>query len=222
MTTRQSIKSNATIRVAIVDDHRLILDGLASRLNDPETGLEIAATETSWASLVGNAGFPFDVVVLDLHLEDGIPIGTKLRALATMGSAGVVMSRHADSASVAAAMRAGAFGFVPKSESADELISAIWAAANSVEHVPARLASEVAHYRATPDARLGKQEQRAIQFYASGRTVKEVAAEMNTTEETVKSYIKRGRRKLSDVGVDGSTRQLLRKYGVSQGWVSPE
>lgn len=37
------------IRVALVDDHQLVLDGLAVRLHDPENGLSIVAIETSWS-----------------------------------------------------------------------------------------------------------------------------------------------------------------------------
>src|ERR1700709_410540 len=132
------------IRVAIVDDHRLVLDGLAARLHNPDDGIAIVITETSWAGLIGHRDFPVDVVVLDLHLEDGIPVGTKLRALGTIGTAAVVMSRHADSASATAALRAGAMGFVPKTESAAELAAAIRSAAAGPQPLSAPLAEEIA------------------------------------------------------------------------------
>jgi hypothetical protein len=45
---------------------------------------------------------------------------------------------------------------------------------------------------------------------------------METTEETVKSYIKRARRKFREVGVDVGTRILLRRYGIREGWLTPE
>jgi hypothetical protein len=45
---------------------------------------------------------------------------------------------------------------------------------------------------------------------------------MGTTDETVKSYIKRGRRKYRQVGVDIGTRSLLRQHAVREGWLSPE
>lgn len=184
--------------------------------------MHVVATETTWAGLMGHPEFPVDVVVLDLHLEDGIPVGTKLRALGTIGTAAIVMSRHADSASITAAMRAGAMGFVPKTESASELIAAIRSAATSTQHLSEPLAQAIARFTATPDPGLGKQEQRALVLYASGRSIKEVAQEMATTEETVKSYIKRGRRKYREVGVDVGTRILLRRHGVREGWLTPE
>jgi two-component system, NarL family, uhpT operon response regulator UhpA len=215
-------QSKAAIRVAIVDDHRLVLDGLSARLHDPAHGISIVIAETSWAALIAHPKFPVDVVVLDLHLEDGIPVGTKLRALGTIGTAAIVMSRHADSASVTAAMRAGAMGFVPKTDSAAELAKAIRKASDSTPHLSAPLKKAIEGFAATPDPGLGRQEQRALVLYASGRSIKEVATEMKTTEETVKSYIKRGRRKFREVGVDVGTRILLRRHGIREGWLTPE
>ena len=211
----------SSIRVALVDDHRLVLDGLVARLAQRTSGLDVVAAESSWADLMDNPEFPFDVVVLDLHLEDNIPIGTKLRALQAAGVSSVVMSRHADSGSINAAIQAGAMAFVAKTETADELIRAIKSAAERERHLPAHVATVLASFRATPDAGLGRQEQRALVLYAGGRSIKEVADEMSTTEETVKSYIKRGRRKYKQVGVDIGTRVLLRRHGAHEGWMTP-
>ena len=220
MATPVSRRERASqIRVAIVDDHRLFLDGLATRLSQPSTGISVVATEATWAGLMAHAEFPVDVVVLDLHLEDNIPIGTKLRALASTGSAAVVMSRHTDQASVTAALTAGALGFVAKTEGADELIAAIYAAVESEQHLSSGLAESVATYTPAPDAGLGQRELNALVLYAGGRSIREVAVEMRTTEETVKSYIKRGRRKYKDVGVDVGSRILLRRHGVREGWI---
>jgi len=210
------------VRVALVDDHRLVLDGLTARLDQRSTGVTVVAAVASWAALLAEPGFPFEVVVLDLHLDDNIPIGTKVRALQAAGSSAVVMSRHADSGSINAAINAGAMAFVPKTESAEELIAAIKAAADRQQHLPAHVASVLAGFRATPDAGLGRQEQRALVLYAGGRSIKEVAVEMTTTEETVKSYIKRARRKYRMVGVDVGTRVLLRRHGIREGWIAPE
>ena len=113
-------------------------------------------------------------------------------------------------------------GIIPKTESAGELARAIRAAARSRQHLSAPLAEAIAGFAASPDPGLGRQEQRALVLYASGRSIKEVAAEMKTTEETVKSYIKRGRRKFREIGVDVGTRILLRRYGLREGWLTPE
>ncbi|HEV7949007.1 MAG TPA: response regulator transcription factor [Glaciihabitans sp.] len=212
----------ALIRVAIVDDHRLVLDGLTARLNAPDTGINVVASETTWGGLITHPEFPTDVVVLDLRLEDGIPVGTKVRALTAIGSVTVVISRHADTASITTALQAGALGFVAKTESVTELVEAIRAAAAHKQHLSDPLRAALADFTPTPDPGLGRQELRALVLYAGGRSIKEVAYDMETTEETVKSYIKRGRRKYREIGIDVGTRILLRRHGIREGWLSPE
>lgn len=203
------------IRVAVLDDHRIVAEGMAALL--ARSGVEVVITASTWGELVGDPAMPVDVAVLDLHLGDGILIGTKVRALGTMGTASVVVSRHADARSVGSAMRAGAHAFVAKGDSPDELVAAIRLAASGQTHL-AEHRSDALVERADPG--LGRQEERALVLYAGGLSIREVAAEMDTTEETVKSYIKRGRRKFRDVGVDIGTRVLLRGYALREGWLT--
>ena len=210
------------IRVALVDDHQLVLDGLSSRLAHKPFGISVVAAESRWTDLMTHPEFPVDVVVLDLHLDDNIPIGTKLRALHSAGIPAVIMSRHSDGATVNAAMQAGALGFVPKTDSAEDLVTAIHSAAASTRHLSAHLASTLADFSSPPDAKLGRQEQNALVLYATGRSIREVAEKMGTTEETVKSYIKRARRKYRDIGLDLGTRELLRRHAAREGWLAPE
>ena len=45
---------------------------------------------------------------------------------------------------------------------------------------------------------------------------------MATTDQTAKSYIKRGRRKYRLAGVDLGTKVLLRRHAIREGWIPPE
>ena len=211
-----------SIRVAIVDDHQLVVDGLVAHLRASHDGIEVAIGESSWAGLLGNSEFPVDVVVLDLNLDDNVSIGAKVRALSATGASTIVMSRHAEPSSVHGAIRAGALAFVPKTESADELVRAIKSAAAGQRYENGPLAGALSSDGKTLEPGLGRQELRAIMLYASGRSIREVAGDMGTTEETVKSYIKRARRKYRDIGVDLGTKILLRRHGIREGWLTPE
>lgn len=223
VTAQQPGAEHATrrVRVALLDDHRLVLDGLKARLEQGGE-FDVPISASTWAELMDHPEFPVDVVVLDLFLDDRIPVPAKLRALSAAGAMTVVMSRHADAASITSAIRAGALAFVPKTETAEELIHAIRSAAAGRSYLSKPLAATLAAYTPPEDPRLGAQEQRALLLYARGNTIREVAEEMNTTEETVKSYIKRGRRKYRRVGVDLGTRVLLRRHAVREGWLAPD
>jgi DNA-binding NarL/FixJ family response regulator len=212
------------VRVALVDDHVLLLDGLSARLSRPRTGVEVVATSPTWNGLIRDDRFPdaFDVVVLDLALRDDVPVAQKIRTLAGVGLTSVLLSTHADASTIHGAMRAGASAVVPKAESSEELIATIHAAADGTPRQTALVQQAMQDFHAEEDPRLGQQEQRALVLYAGGRSIRDVAEAMSTTEETVKSYIKRARRKYLHAGTDLGTKVLLRRHAIRHGWIAPE
>jgi two-component system uhpT operon response regulator UhpA len=219
---RRGTPRERPIRVAVVDDHRLVLDGIVAHLSPRRLGIDVVVSESTWGGLLSHSEFPVDVVVLDLNLGDNIPVGTKIRALNAAGSRTVVISRHADPSTIYSAVEAGAMAFVPKTEAADELIAAIRSASNGKTYENRPLVDALEGIHSPTDPGLGRREHRALVLYASGHTIKEVANDMGTTDETVKSYIKRARRKYRDAGIDLGTKILLRKHGIREGWLPPE
>ncbi len=214
-------RETSPIRVAILDGHGLVVDGLRARLSEKSLGITVVIAEQQWAALVSHPEFPVDVVVIGFHCDDREEISRKISVLES-SSAVVVISRHADSASVNVAFRAGALGFVPKTDSAEELILAIRSAAGGEQYLSPQLRIALAEFAAEPQVTLGRQELRSLVLYAGGRSMKEVATDMDTTEETVKSYVKRARRKYRQIGVDLGTRVLLRNHAVREGWIVPD
>jgi two-component system, NarL family, uhpT operon response regulator UhpA len=212
-------ESTAPVRVAVVDDHRLIVDGLTAVLERCD-GLTVEASAASWAELMAHPALPVDVAVVDLHLDDGILIGAKIRALRAMGSSVVVISRHFDSASVNSALQAGALAFVAKADAAAELIDAVRSAAAGEPHRSSRRDTAEVGAGVQEAAGLGGREERALVLYAGGLSFAETAEQMATTVETVKSYIKRARRKYRGVGVELGTRAALRDHARRQGWLA--
>ena len=210
------------IRVALVDDHRLLVEGLAARLSAPRAHIEVVAALTDWDGLLEHPAFPVDVVVVEFALEDEVPFEAKVQHLGELGIAAIALARNRDAATVHAALTAGALTLVPKSEPADQLVAAVHAAADGrAYHSPAvQEALDAWANRADPN--LGRQELLALQLYAQGRSVHEVAVHMATTDQTAKSYIKRGRRKYRMAGVDLGTKVLLRRHALREGWIPPE
>ena len=212
--------SSDAIRVAVLDDHRLVAEGIAALIDG--NGIDVELIAASWSELIEHPSMPVDVAIVDLHMRDGILISTKVRALGTMGSATVVISRHTDASSVTAAIRAGAHAFVAKADHGHELVAAVAAAARGARHLADHHEAVVAESSSTANPGLGRQEERALVLYAGGHSILDVAADMQTTEETVKSYIKRARRKYRDVGIDIGTRALLRRHAAREGWFGKE
>jgi DNA-binding NarL/FixJ family response regulator len=210
------------IRVALVDDHRLLVEGLAARLSAPRAHIEVVAALTDWDGLLAHPAFPVDVVVVEFGLEDDVPFETKVQQLADVGVSAVALARNRDAATVHAALTAGAITLVPKSEPADQLVAAVHAAADGRAHHSPAVQDALDAWANRADPNLGRQELTALQLYAQGRSVHEVALHMATTDQTAKSYIKRGRRKYRVAGVDLGTKVLLRRHAIREGWISPE
>ncbi|GAA4737366.1 response regulator transcription factor [Amnibacterium soli] len=210
------------IRVALVDDHRLLVEGLAARLSAPRAHIEVVAALTDWDGLLGHPAFPVDVVIVEFALEDEVPFEAKVQHLGELGVAAIALARNRDAATVHAALTAGALTLVPKSEPADELVAAVHAAADGRAHHSPAVQEALDAWANRADPNLGRQELLALQLYAQGRSVHEVAQHMATTDQTAKSYIKRGRRKYRLAGVDLGTKVLLRRHALREGWIAPE
>jgi len=222
MTTAGAESRRRRIRVALLDDHLLLVEGLAARLSAPRARIDVVAALTDWQPLLEHPELPVDVVVVEFGLEDDVPFETKVQQLGALGIAAVALARTRDAATVHAALSAGALTLVPKSDPAEHLVAAVHAAADGrAQHSPAvQEALDAWANRADPT--LGRQELTALQLYAQGRSVHEVALHMATTDQTAKSYIKRGRRKYRAAGVDLGTKLLLRRHAIREGWIPPE
>lgn len=212
------------VRVAVVDDFQMIVDGLISHLSthDIDIDIDVVISATSWDELTNHPEYPVDVTVLDLNLGDHIRIETKVRALTAAGSAVILISRHASAIGVARALESGALGFVPKSAPAAELIEAVRAVANGLRYVSDLYSPPDFNVHGDAELSLGSQEHRALVLYAEGRTIRDVAAVLETTEETAKSYVKRARSKYRKAGINLGSKMLLRRYALLEGWIEGE
>jgi DNA-binding NarL/FixJ family response regulator len=118
------------IRVAFADDHPLYRDGLRALLGSlPEVELVGEAADGESAARLVAERRP-DVLLLDVSM----PRGGGVEALHAIRRAGVptavvMLTMHDDDASLAAAMRGGARGYLPKSAGREEIARALAACA---------------------------------------------------------------------------------------------
>lgn len=214
--------SPARIRVAIVDDYQMIVDSLLAHLSTNDPDIDVIISATSWHELTNHAEYPADVTVLDLNLGDQIRVETKVRALTAAGSAVILISRHTSAMAITRALSSGALGFVPKSSPATELIAAVRSAARGVSFVSHHYESTEFNLTDDIELSLGSQEYRALVLYATGLTIRDLAARLDTTEETAKSYVKRARSKYRKAGIDLGSKMLLRRYALLEGWIESD
>jgi two-component system uhpT operon response regulator UhpA len=206
------------IQVGIVDDHRLMLDGLTTWLGAEADDVDVTIAVTGFRELMRHANFPVQVVLLDLDLGDDIPTSAKIVELAAAGVAVVVVSAFADPRRVRESIAAGALGYVPKSENAAEIVRAVRAAARGEGHVtPALAAMLVADGPDDNMPALSPQERRALVLYASGLPLKSVARQLDISVETAKTYLTRVREKYAIAGREARTKIALHRRAVEDG-----
>lgn len=209
--------SQKRIRLAVVDDHKMLLGALTEWIRNAAGDIDMVAAVTTWPELLTHPQFPVDVVLLDLDLKDNIPISLKLSTLKTTGVKTVLMSTYSEPNVVREALASGALGYLVKSEEASMIVQALRAAARGESFISAELDLALNAGDIGGSPKLSAQERRVMALYGGGEPVKTVAYELGISEETAKSYLKRIREKYRVAGFDVGTKVALRKRAIQDG-----
>ena len=206
--------STAPIRVAIVDEERMMLDALKDALLARSEDMQAVVTVRSWAELFSHPAFPVDVVLACMDCGSDETMSDSIDAAVHRGSAVLVFARHPIPRLLRAALPAGANGFVATSEPMESVLTAIRSIAAGSSHLSTDVTDMLAR-EVVP--RLSAQERRVLKTYAGGATVPQVAERLNISVETTKSYLKRIREKYRAVGINVGTKVALHRQAVSEG-----
>ncbi|MBO1739011.1 response regulator [Leifsonia sp. TF02-11] len=220
--TAHPAPSSPPIRLAILDDHEILLDSLATWIerNAPEFDLVVRAG--SWLELVHSDAFPTDLVIMDLQLRESVSIGARVRTCRAAGAKVVVLSAVDTQEDRDAALAAGAVAYVTKTQPMSELIAVSLAAmgrdGSAAEQKPVWRPRPTVPEASRP--KLSDGERQALVLYADGRTTSEVARAMNVQYETAKTYLRRVREKYGKVGRPTSSRADLIRRAAEDGYLT--
>jgi DNA-binding NarL/FixJ family response regulator len=205
-------------RVLLADDHPLTLQGVRAFL---EPHLESIGTVTNGRALVDEAlRLKPDLIISDITMPllNGIDAAVLIRkSLPDVKVLFVTM--HSSPAYLAAALNAGATGYVLKSSAQEELLAAIEDVMRGKIHVSPGLSTEHLERFADPKMaaatlRLSVREREILQLIAEGKSAKEIAYILDISIKTVSFHRENVKRKLGM----RSTAELT-KYAVEQGIV---
>ncbi|MGW6574214.1 response regulator [Streptomyces sp. NPDC054945] len=198
------------ITVSVVDDDRMLLDGLRAWLGGvPE--LRLVATAATVGELLGGpdaqlpygfgaTGCPPDIVLLDLVLRDGSDPADNIRRLLRTGSRVLMISTVPDRSRIIEAIRAGADGYLTKDHDLPTLVAAIKDLASGQGALSAELAFACAYDDSPARPRLSPRERQILLDYASGLTLKSAARRAGITVHTAKDYLDRVKAKYQQAG----------------------
>jgi DNA-binding NarL/FixJ family response regulator len=185
------------IRVVLVDDHEVVRVGLRSVLGQHRGIVVVGESATIADATLKASKLKPDVILMDVRLPDGSGVDACREILGVHPDIRVIfLTSYADDDSVLAAVMAGARGYVLKEIDSASLIRAIHAVAEgrsildpAVTDRALRWLRGFANGTDRPDDKLSVQEERVLALVADGKTNKEIAAEMDLSDKTVKNYL---------------------------------
>jgi DNA-binding NarL/FixJ family response regulator len=186
-----------TLRVLVVDDQRLVREGIASLL-DLQPGISVVGTAATGREAVERTlALTPDVVLMDVRMPemDGVEAVAVLRRRAPDCRV-VMLTTFDDEEYVVQALRAGAAGYLLKDLPAAELAEAVRLAHAGVTQLDRAAARHVAaalsaHPVPPPTDTLTGRETEVLRLIAAGATNREIAARLYLSEGTVKNHISR-------------------------------
>jgi two-component system, NarL family, response regulator DevR len=202
-----------SIRVLLVDDHRVVREGLRRCLDAPDLDV-VGEAATGAAAVAAAARLRPDVVVLDAKLPD-MPGPVVCAAIAERLPTAViaVLSAYLEPQLVAAAVDAGASAYLLKDAEELDLARAVRQVAAGERLVDPRAAAAALGTRGSGPA-LSNQELRVLALAAQGCTNREIGTRLFLSRHTVKEYLSNAMRKLEvdsrvEAVVEASRRGLL-------------
>jgi DNA-binding NarL/FixJ family response regulator len=203
----------------VVDDHPMWREAVARDL--AEAGHEVVATAGDGGEAVRRAPAARpEVAVVDLQLPvlSGVEV---TRALVAAGVRVLVLSASGEQADVLEAVKAGATGYLVKSASREELLSAVEATARGEAVFTPGLAGlvlgeyrrlSVAPVSSAETPRLTQRESEVLRMVAKGLSYKDIAARLVLSHRTVQNHVQNTLNKLQL-----HNRVELVRYAIEQG-----
>ncbi|WP_223114622.1 response regulator [Lolliginicoccus suaedae] len=196
---------DAMIRVAFIDDDRMLLDGIGSWLAGSDA-LTVVAKAQTVREFLETLSVQVDVVVLDLFLADGSDPAENVANLVEAGHKVLVVSVTPQATHGIDVVRAGASGYLTKDNDLATLTSAIEVVASGEMAYSPELAFAWARDDRPSKPRLSPQERAVLLDYATGLTLEVAARRAGVKTSTAKSYLDRVKMKYAQVGRPANTK----------------
>lgn len=213
------------IRVVLVDDHRVVREGLRAYLQvagDIEVIGEAADGQAALDQLsaASEDDLP-DVVLMDLVMSrlDGIEATRRIKQRFPQVDV-IAMTSFVDEQKVVDVMAAGATGYLLKDAEADAVAEAIRGAQRGEVHIDPQMAKLLMEAmrqpsRSDPASELTAREREVLVLVAQGHANKEIARRLDISERTARTHVSHI---LAKLGLTSRTQAAL--WAVREGLVA--
>jgi DNA-binding NarL/FixJ family response regulator len=210
-----------TIRVLLVEDHRMVREALREVLTKLPDIEVVGEAGDARDALEQAAALSPDVVVLDFRLPDlnGVEVAARLRDAGSQARV-VALSAFADKRFVTAMLRSGASAYVTKSAAGTELVRAIRAVAAGHGYfspeIAGALAAEVRDQPLAGEAQpLARREREVLRLIAEGVRSPAIATQLHVSVATIEVHRRNIMRKLGLRTVAELTKHAIREGIIS-------
>jgi two-component system invasion response regulator UvrY len=182
------------IKLIIADDHPIVREGLKQIIADSPhfTVSDEAGNGPELLDKVRKEDF--DVIILDLKMPgmDGLDVLKQLK-IEKPRIPVIILTIHPEAQYALRILRAGASGYLTKESVSDELITAIKKVHRGGKYISPSLAEKIAFALDTDSEKmlhetLSDREYQVMYMIASGKTVTEIAEELNLSVKTISTY----------------------------------
>ncbi len=185
-----------TIRLMLADDHRMLREGLRRSMTDQGFDIVGEARDGDEAIRLAEELEP-EVILMDVTMPevDGVEATRQIK-IGHPEIKIVMLTMHADQEVLAAAIRAGASGYLVKDCSTDEIANAVRMAASGETALSPQLAASMLDEvrkldqpANEEDRIITKREEEVLQLIADGCSTPEVAEQLYISQKTVKNHL---------------------------------
>ena len=190
-------------RILLVDDHSVVRRGLREIIEDEIGDVVFGEAECAQKAIRQVWDKEWDVVVLDIAMPDRSGLAVLGDILDIKPHLPVlILSMHSEDQYGMRMLRAGASGYLTKESAPEELGKAIRRLLAGGRYISAELAEGLlanldGKEAGNPYADLSDREYEVMYWLASGKTVSEIAAQLNLSVKTVSTYRRRVLTKLN-------------------------
>jgi DNA-binding NarL/FixJ family response regulator len=198
--------SDTMARVAVVDDHPLFRERLCQLINhepDMEVCGEAEGAEQA-LRMIRSARPDLAIVDIALKASSGLDLIRSIKAL-SISAPVLVLSMHEESVYADRALRAGASGYIAKSQEATEVLKAIRCVLGGTVYLSQEMTTDLlknfgaSGIRGIPRSldRLTERELQVLELIGRGRTTKEIAELLKLGVATIDTYRARIKEKMN-------------------------
>lgn len=205
------------IKVLLVDDHQIIVDGLKSLLQNSDEIIVVAEANNGSEALRILDILEIDVVLMDIDMPVLNGIDTlKEISKQSFGVKVIILSMHNEAGMIKSLMALGAHGYLLKSCTQDELIGAIRKVASGQSYFSTEVTLSLLNpaQSSQPNELLTERETEIIKLIAEGFSNKEIGLKLFISHRTVDTHRTNLMKKLDVSNIAG-----LISYAIKNGVV---